>query len=79
MVINGIDIDKEEEFEEYKTENYEHFDNEVFDEEICQIWGSHLEQHHEDYNIELLEIMLKFEKAFRNQEDDFNECKYNNR
>lgn len=34
-------------------------------EDVCQICGFHLDQHHEDYNVELIDIMVQFEKAFR--------------
>ena len=46
-------------------EYYDRVDRNDQQEDIWQVWGYHLEQHHEDYNFELLEIMYRFEKACR--------------
>lgn len=32
---------------------------------MCQIWGFNLEQHHEDYNTEIMDIIFKFEQTFQ--------------
>ena len=46
-------------------EYYDRVDRNYVQEEIWQIWGTHLEQHHEDYNFELVEIMHRFEKVIQ--------------
>jgi len=37
----------------------------IVEDDSWLIWGDYLEHHHEDYNIDLLEIMAKFEGALK--------------
>lgn len=75
-LLNSFDCrqSSSEESSEEESENINKMCSEdsMIDEDACQVWGNYLEQHHEDYNPELMEIIAKFQTAFRQSPDESN-------